>query len=673
MQWLGVDAGGTFTDLVLYDEATGEIRVGKTSSTPHDHSVGILNGIAKLGLELGQIRKVVHGTTVATNTVLERSGALTAVITTRGFRDIVEVGRGNRVVLYNIKATRPTPLVPRSLVFEVDERTLFDGSILREVRPEDIEAVLARVPDRGVTAVAVCFLHAYANAKNERVAKEAIQRTSPEVFVCTSSEVLPEYREYERFSTAVLNAYVAPKVGRYLSSLSGKLGTQGYRGEVAVMTSSGGTVSSEKAAELPVQTILSGPAGGVMGGVLIARMGGYPNLITYDMGGTSTDVCLVNEFAVPMTTEGKIATFPNKIPQIEINSVGAGGGSIAWIDAGKFLSVGPRSAGAVPGPACYGRGGTEPTVTDANLLLGRLNPKAPLGGEIPLDPGLAREAVGRLSQHFPGIDPISMAEGVVRLAVAKMTGAIKEVSMMRGHDPRDFVLFAYGGAGPMHAALIARELGIGRILVPPFPGNFSAFGLLVADVRHDYVRTRLLNTKDIALEDLKAVFAVMREEARAQLRAEGFAEESIRFELHLDMRYVGQAFELRIPFEEHFASMADVESAFYAAHERRFAHFVQEPMEIVNCRLSAYGTVSKPRPAPPASAATTVADALVEERQVFFDGAFVPTPVYARDGIPPGRRFRGPAVVEELGATTVVTPELTGFVDPVGNLVLERE
>ncbi len=675
MQWLGIDVGGTFTDFVLYDEGTDQLRIGKTSSTPPDYSAGMLAGLDRLGLDLKQIHKLVHGTTIATNTILERSGAVTAVITTRGFRDVLEVGRGDRVLqsnLFNIKAVRPQPLVPRSRRFEVDERTLVDGTILREVRVEEIEAVLQMIRSRGVEAIAVCFLHAYANDTNERIAKETIQKSAPGLFISTSSEVLPEFREYERFSTTVLNVYVAPRVGRYLTSLQAQLAARGYAGEVAIMTSSGGTMSIGTAAQFPGHSILSGPAAGVTGALFVAKAAGYRNLITYDMGGTSTDVCLVKELAVSMITEGKIGPFPNKVPQIEINSVGAGGGSLAWVEAGQFLSVGPQSAGAMPGPACYGRGGTEPTVTDANLLLGRLNPKVALGREIPLDMELARKAIERLARHFPDLSLLTMAEGIIKLAVAKMTGAIKELSVMRGHDPRDFVLVAYGGAGPMHAALIARELGISRILIPAFPGNFSAFGLLVTDVRHDYVRTRLVNTKDLTLEDFQALFAGMRDEARARLYAEGFRDASIRFEAQLDMRYAGQAFELSVPFEERFASMADVDTAFYLVHERRYGHSVKEAVEIVNCRLSAYGIVPKPRPSPPSGAGKTLAEARLEERQVYLDGAFVPTPIYAREGIPPGSRLRGPAIVEELGATTVVTPEFTGWVDAWGNLILER-
>lgn len=672
MQWLGIDVGGTFTDLVLYDEATGRLVLAKTPSTPHDHSEGMIGGTGKLGVDLRDIDKIAHGTTIATNTVLERSGAATAVLTTRGFRDVLQVGRGNRVVLYNIKATRPRFLVPRSRCLEVDERTLFDGTVAREVRPEQVEALLGSLRAQGVEAIAVCYLHAYANDANERATKDVLRKTAPELTVSTSSEVLPEYREYERFTTTVLNVYVAPRVGRYLGALQAKLADRDYRKEVAIMTSNGGTISVAKAAEFPVHSMLSGPAAGVMGAVYAGEAAGFRDLIAYDMGGTSTDVCLVRDGQFAMTTDGRIGTFPNKVLQIEINSIGAGGGSVAWLGSGKFVNVGPQSAGAVPGPACYGRGGTEPTVTDANVVLGRLGTGAPLGGEIHLNRARAEAAVAGLGAAV-GIDTRRMADGIVKLAVAKMTGAIKEISVMRGHDPRSFVLFAYGGAGPMHAALVAAELGMERVVVPPMPGNFSAFGLLTADVRHDYVRTRLVATADLGFEELQRIFAEMREEARLALHAEGFAARAMRFDARLDMRYIGQAFELSVPWADGLASMRDVDRAFYLAHEARYSHAIDDPVEIVSVRLSAYGVVPKPRLPRRAGGAGSLAEARADERDVIFEGVAGLTPVYARDRIPTGARLRGPALVEEPGTTTVVPPGVSTWPDAHGNLILEVE
>jgi N-methylhydantoinase A len=668
--WLGIDVGGTFTDLVLYDEATGAIRIEKIPSTPADHAVGMMTGIGRLGADLGRVERLAHGTTVATNTALERSGARTALVTTRGFRDVLEVGRGNRLVLYDIKATRPPALVPRRLRLEVDERTLFDGTVLRAPAPGELDAVVAVLRGAGVEAVAVCYLHAYANDDNERRTREAIAAALPDVFLSTSSEVLPEYREYERFATTVLNVYVAPRVRRYLTSITARLAEHGYRRPLAVMTSNGGTLSAERVATFPVHSMLSGPAAGVIGAAHVGRLSGHPDLITYDMGGTSTDVCLVRGGQFAMTTEGRVGALPNKVLQIEINSIGAGGGSIAWLGASAFLDVGPQSAGAQPGPACYGRGGEAPTVTDANVVLGRLGTAEPLGGEIRLDPGRALTAVDALAREL-GIDARRMADGIVKLAVVKMTGAIKEISIMRGHDPRAFALFAYGGAGPLHAALVAAELGMPRVVVPPMPGNFSAFGLLVADVRHDEVRTRVARTADLAFGELTRLFDELAAGARARLAADGFPPASMRLQASLDMRYVGQAFELSVPFDAGLVSMKDVDRAFYAAHEARYAHATADPAEIVSLRVSAYGVGAKPA-LPRAPASGSAAAACVGERAVWFGEAPTPTPVYARAGLPAGATVDGPALVEEAGTTTVVPRGFGLRVDAHGNLILER-
>ena len=669
MLWLGIDVGGTFTDLVLYDEATGAIRLEKTPSTPRDHAEGMMTGIGRLAIALDRVERIAHGTTVATNTALERSGARTAVVTTRGFRDVLEVGRGNRVVLYDIKATRPPALVPRSLRFEVPERTLFDGTVLQAPSAEDLERIVQALRAAGVEAVAVCYLHAYASDANERRTKEAIVKALPDVFVSTSYEVLPEYREYERFATTVLSVYVAPRVRRYLTSIAARLANQGYRRSLAVMTSNGGTLPAERVAEMPVHSMLSGPAAGVIGAAHVGRASGHPHLITYDMGGTSTDVCLVRDGRFAMTTEGRVGPLPNKVLQIEINSIGAGGGSIAWLGAGKFLNLGPQSAGASPGPACYGRGGDQPTVTDANVVLGRLGTAAPLGGEIRLDPERARAAVGRLARAL-AIDAATLADGIVKLAVVKMTGAIKEISIMRGHDPRAFTLFAYGGAGPLHGAFVAAELGMSRVVVPPMPGNFSAFGLLVADVRHDEVRTRVTRTADLAFTELERHFDELTARSRARLAQDGFAPASMRFEASLDMRYVGQAFELSVPFDASLAAMKDVDRAFYAAHEARYAHATADPVEIVSLRVSAYGLGAKPS-LPRAPVTGSLHAARVEERAVLFDAKPTATAVYARDRLPSGVMLEGLALIEEAGTTTVVPHGFRAGVDAHANLILE--
>ena len=671
MPWLGVDIGGTFTDLVLYDEDSKTLRLEKTPSTPDDHSRGMLAGIDALGLDLDRVGKLAHGTTVATNTVLERNGARTAVLITQGFRDVLEVGRGNRTVMYDFKATRPKPLIPRSRVFEVDERCLFDGTVRRGVSPSTIESIAEKLRAMDVEAVAVCYLHAYANDSNERLSKQTLQKILPDAFVSTSSEVLPELREFERFATTALNVYVGPRMRRYLDALGEALALRGYRRPLAIMMSNGGTWPVSKIIKFPVNSMFSGPAAGVIGAVNAASEAGYGNVITYDMGGTSTDTCLIKDFRYAMSNEGKIGTMPNRVQQIEINSIGSGGGSIVSLGPAKFLQVGPESAGALPGPVCYGRGGTAPTVTDANLVLGRLGKARVLGGEIRLDVGSARRAVGRLADRL-GLDAVQMAQGIIDLAVSQMTGSIKEISIMRGHDPRDFALFAYGGAGPMHAAFVAAELGMLRVVIPPMPGNFSAFGLLTADVRHELVRTQRVPTAIIEFADVTAVFEEMCEAACRDLTRQGFAKSAIRFERRLDMRYIGQAFELSVPVSETAASMADVDKAFHEAYETRYAHVLADPTEIVCFRVSACGLVAKPAPPKIAHAGSTLDDAMLGNSDVYFGSDFVKTALYDRSRLPPTATFEGPAIVEESGATTIVPPGFVARTDPNENLLLEQ-
>ena len=666
MLWLGVDVGGTFTDLVLYDEATGRLSHAKTPSTPEDQSRGVIAGIEALGIDAAALGRLAHGSTVATNTLLERNGARLAALTTEGFRDVLVVGRGNRTALYDIKARRAPPLLARSAIHEVQERARHDGTVLQE--PGDLGPLVERLKADGAEAVAVCFLHSYANPANEARVKAALQAALPGVFVTASHEVSPEYREYERFATTAVNGYVAPRVRRYLASLETAVRARGYRRPVAIMTSNGGAWPIPEIAELPVNSVLSGPAGGVIGAAALGRAAGEPNLITCDMGGTSTDCCLILDGEYAMTTLAKVGGLPNRVRQIEINTVGAGGGSIAHLDAGGFLNVGPRSAGAMPGPAAYGRGGTEPTVTDANLALGRLAADEVFGGEIRLDAAAAKAAISDLAAKL-GVGLERMADGIVKLAVARMTSAIKEISIMRGHDPRNFALLPFGGAGPLHAALIADELGMRRVIVPPLPGEFSAFGLLLADERRDFVRARILRTAELSIDGLEAILAELREEGRAKLAESGFAEAEMRFEASLDMRYVGQAFELSTPLPEAPGSMAEIEAAFRGVYERRYAHAADEPTEIVAVRLSAYGRVPKPalRDAPEAGPPSTVG-----KRPVWFDDGFVATPVLDRGALGRGPVVEGPALVQEAGATTLVPPGYRAHVGRVGELVLER-
>jgi N-methylhydantoinase A len=671
MLWVGVDVGGTFTDLVIYDDATRRLEVLKTPSTPQDQSEGIFNGLARARVDARAIARFVHGTTVATNTALERNGARMAVLITAGHRDVLVVGRGNRTVMYDIKARGPEPIVRRDHLIEVDERMGADGRPIRPLGEVALAAALETLRARKPEAVAVCFLHAYANPAHERRAAELVRGALPEAALSLSSEVLPEYREHERFITTALNAYVAPRMRRYLASLRRRLSQAGSAARVSVMTSNGGVLRDSRIEALPVVSMLSGPAAGVTAACAIGAAAGFANLIAYDMGGTSTDVCLIRNGAYGMTGGGKVGAFAVKVQQIDINSVGAGGGSIAALSEAGVLSVGPRSAGALPGPACYGRGGTEPTVTDANVVLGRLGTAAALGGEIRLDKARAQSVVAGLAGRLAlGVD--AMAEGIIRIAVVNMAAAIKEVSVMRGLDPRDFALLAYGGAGPLHAVAIAEELGMRTVLVPPMPGNFSAFGLLIADLRRDFVATRVSPTARVTPAMVNAMLAQLAGKAHAELAEAGIASDRRRLEASLDMRYLGQAFELPVPVPLEISDMREIEAAFRKVYADRYGAAVDAPSEIVSYRLVGWGRMEQPKLPRLDDAGRSPGVARIGTRPVGIGGATVQAAVLVRDTIPLDTRMAGPAVIEEPGATTLLPPGWSARLDPSsGCLVLE--
>ncbi|HEY5827336.1 MAG: hydantoinase/oxoprolinase family protein [Hyphomicrobiaceae bacterium] len=672
MLWVGVDVGGTFTDLVVYDDTTRRLEVLKTPSTPHDQSEGIFNGLGQVKLDARDIARFVHGTTVATNTALERNGARMAVLVTAGHRDVLIVGRGNRTVMYDIKARGPEPIVRRDHCIEVDERMGPDGRSIRALDEGRLAAALEVLRARKPEAVAVCFLHAYANPVHEQRAAELVRAALPDAAVSLSSEVLPEYREHERFITTALNAYVAPRMRRYLASLRRRLGQAGSPAQVSVMTSNGGVLPDSRIEALPVVSMLSGPAAGVTAACAVGAAAGFPNLIAYDMGGTSTDVCLIRNGAYGMASGGKVGAFAVKVQQIDINSVGAGGGSIAALSDTGVLSVGPRSAGALPGPACYGRGGTEPTVTDANVALGRLGVDAALGGEIRLDRARAEAAVAGLAGRL-GLGVNAMAEGIIRIAVANMATAIKEVSVMRGLDPRDFALLAYGGAGPLHAVAIAEELGMGTVLVPPMPGNFSAFGLLIADLRRDFVATRVSPTARTEPAIVNAMLAQLAAAAHAELAEAGIEPARRRLEASLDMRYLGQAFELSVPVPLEVAQMSEVEAAFRGVYADRYGAAVDAPSEIVSYRLIGWGRMERPELPKLDGAGRSPAAARIGARRLVVGGAEADAAILAREAIPLDARIAGPAIIEEAGATTLLPPSWSARLEPSGSLVLERQ
>lgn len=671
MAWLGVDVGGTFTDLVLFDRDSGSLKILKTPSTPRNQSEGILNGVRLLGIDVPGLERFVHGTTVATNTALERDGASLAILTTKGHKDVLIVGRGNRMAMYNIKAPPIQPLLSRSRCLEVDERMKADGTVLRPLDEAQVNRVADELIEAGIDAVAICFLHSYANPAHERRCAEIISRRIPNAVVTTSSEVLSEYREYERFSTTALNAYVAPRMKRYIADLRLQLSQAGSVAPLSIMTSNGGALSAQLVEELPVLSMLSGPAAGVIAAKHIGAMANYPNLITCDMGGTSTDVCLVRGGEYGMTTEGKVGAFPIRIRQIDINTIGVGGGSIASRSSSGFLTVGPRSAGAFPGPASFGRGGKEPTLSDANVALGRLRLDRPLGGEIRLDKQAALAALNELAAAT-GIGTIEMAEGILRIAAVSLAAAIKEVSVMRGIDPRDFALLPFGGAGALHAAEVADELGMRTVIVPPLPGNFSALGLLLADSRRDFVKTQLTRTTDTSPEAVRSRFNELVDLGEKELATTSPNSSQRHYQASLDMRYAGQSFELSVPCPIDVSDISVIERNFGEVYAARYGATTKAPIEIVSYRIAIWQESEKPVLALPKKGGRSIDAAKVATTAVIFGGKSYDIHVYQRELLPPDVGIDGPALVEEDGASTVVPPGWRAMVDQVGCLVLQK-
>ncbi len=671
----GIDVGGTFTDLTAVDEGTGRVVVTKVPSQPGNEAAAVLSGLQALDIASRDVRRLVHGTTVGTNAVLERRGARVAILTTAGFRDLIEIGRTKRNIpaLFVPTFVRPKPVVERKHRFEVTERLAADGSVLVPLDAASVERALDGALAAGAEALAVCLLHAYLNPAHERAVADAAKGRRPGLPVSCSADVVAEYREFERFSTAVLNAYLQPLMDGYLAGLEERLLATGYAHGVLTVASSGGMMTTETARRRPIKTIFSGPAGGVSQACFVGAACGVRDFITYDMGGTSTDVCLVRELTPLMTSDGMIGAFPVKVPQLDMHSVGAGGGSIAWLDVDGSLQVGPRSAGAVPGPAAYGLGGSAPTVTDANVVLGRIGTTRRLGGSIAIDPARARQTLADLAAGLgASLTVEALAEGVIRIAVARMTSAIREISIQRGHDPRDFTLIAFGGAGPMHALALAEEIGLPRVLVPRHPGNFSALGLLASDIKHDDVRTRVGPLAE-RLPALGGLFEEMESGARRQLELEGFAPSQQRLARSLDLRYRGQAFELNVAVDA-APTLPASEAAFHRGHLAAYGHANPAAVvELVSARLTAYGVVPKPAPERYRSATASVDGALVERRPIWFEGVRHDCPVWDRERLPERARLRGPAIVEEFGATTVVLPGWQGTLDEWGNLIFERE
>jgi N-methylhydantoinase A len=651
-----VDVGGTFTDLVALLD--GELVTAKVPSTPTDQARGVVRAVEVAGLSPGAAASFAHGSTVATNALLERRGARTALVTTEGFRDVLEIGRQNRPSLYDLTRDRPPALVPRELRFTVRERMGPDG-VLLPLDEASLQAAVQACRDAEVEAVAVSLLFGFLHPEHERRVGAALREALPEVAVSLSCEVLPEFREYERCSTTVCDGYLTPLLATYLRSLAGRVEALGLPAPL-VMQSSGGVVEIETAAANAAGCILSGPAGGVVGAAWVAGRSGFHDLLTFDMGGTSTDVAPVLGGVVQTTTESVVAGVPVKLPMVDVHTVSAGGGSIAWVDAGGALRVGPRSAGADPGPAAYGRGGQEPTVTDADLFLGYLPDAAELGGEVRLDRGLAEAALHRLGRRA-GLDAQQTALGIVRVADAEMTRALRVISVERGLDPRELILVAFGGAGGLHACALAEELGIGRVLAPWAAGVLSALGLAISDVRRDQVRPFLAELGAAGPAGVEARFAELEEHARKQ-----FAGDARPTVTRLaDARYQGQSFELTVGAED----LEGLAGRFHAEHERRYGYRMEdETVELVNLRLVATVPGAKPelREGPPRRAATP------GRRRAGFDGDWLDVDVWRRADLGAGSTIQGAAVVELAESTVLVRPGWRGTVDQAGTLLLER-
>ncbi|MBW1712024.1 MAG: hydantoinase/oxoprolinase family protein [Deltaproteobacteria bacterium] len=672
---LGVDVGGTFTDLVVIDEQTKKINLTKVPSTPKSPDQGVINGLHKVrdifGADPAKIDFLIHGTTVATNALIERKGVKAALIVTQGFRDVLHIARQTRPKLYDFFERRPDPLINRHLRFEVPERVLYTGQVAQPLDEEAVRLVAQEI------VVAVCLLHSYANPAHEQRVREIVEEAAPGVKVSISSEVLPEFKEFERMNTTVINAYVMPIVERYLQQIMASLANLGAETGLNIMQSNGGLMTPETAGKKSVHTVLSGPAAGVLGGLELAKMVGLNNIITIDMGGTSFDVSLAFKGQPSFTMESDIGGHIIKIPMIDIKTLGAGGGSIAWVDPGGALQVGPESAGADPGPACYGRGGQEPTVTDANLALGYLNPEYFAGGEMGLNVDLAREAINKKVAQPMGLGLEEAAEGILRVVNATMIRGIRLVSVQKGYDPREFALVCFGGAGPVHAVKLAKELNIPRLMVPQGPGVNCALGLLMADFRHDYSQTFLRLASGLEPGQLTEEFGNLEAKATAQMTEEGLAEKDIVFFRSADMRYKGQGYELEVGLPNKDYQAPDLEAACQdlgRIHADNYGYAMDpETAEFVNLRLTAIGLLSKPEIKEETPAQPDSSPALKGRRRVYMDGRFMEVGVLERGRLKSGNQIQGPAIVEQPDSTTVLFPGSRAEVDKYRNLIISVE
>jgi N-methylhydantoinase A len=672
---IAIDIGGTFTDLTAYDPISGKLRFGKTSTTvaPDEGAVIGLDKLAKAGVAVDEGDVLKHGTTVVINSILERRGARTALVTTKGFRDTLEIGRGNRPESFNLFYKRLAPLVPRNLRFEIEERLSAKGEVLKALDRAALPALVEQIKAAGVEAVGICFLHAYRNPAHERAVADYLQQHT-NLFVTCSHELSREFREYERTSTTVINAFVGPRTSTYISRFQNGVAKSGFKGQLLLMGSNGGVLTASEAVKRPVLLIESGPVGGAAGAAELGRQLKQPNVIAFDMGGTTAKAVMIENGEAAVTpvyyAAGYSRGYPVQAAVLDIVEVGAGGGSIASINELGALIVGPRSAGAVPGPVCYGTGGTEPTVTDANLVLGRLNADRFLDGEIKLDVAAARRAVGELATRLG--EPIyRVAQGIIDIATLTMASAVKMTTIERGYDPRDFAMVAYGGAGPLHATGVAREIGVKTVIIPNHPGHFCAYGMLYANLRYDLVQTVVKPLDSLDIAEAEAQFAVLEQQGRDKLDEVGVDLQRVNMSRYADMRYQGQEHTIKIQLPASLAQSkrSDLRKLFEDGYKRRYGHSsANVAIDIVNLRVVVDGVADRP---PMHTIKDDGRKTVPQTRDVNFDGVqFIACPIWWRDDLAPGAIVSGPAVIEEGASTTVLGPKDSATIDQFGNLVI---
>jgi len=665
---VSADIGGTFTDIVVEDSTNKDIKTIKVLTTPENPANAVFEGLNS-NLNIKDVNFIVHGTTVGLNAFLERKGSRVLLIMTKGISDTYTIARGDRKELYNVQYSKPGTLVPRKDVVEVEERIMWDGSVHTELNETDLSKIVKIINDEDIKAVAICYLHSYVNPEHEIKTREFLSKNiKEEVVISLSHEIAREWREYERASTAVMNSYIGPVTNNYLKSLKNQLQNSEYTNPLYIMQSNGGVIRAESALEQPVKTLLSGPVGGTIGGQALSQLINRPNLICVDMGGTSFDMSLIINGKPTVTNETEQEYIPLLIPLVDIHTIGAGGGSVAWLE-NEALRVGPRSAGADPGPACYGKGGDEPTVTDANLFLGRLGKESKLGGWMNLDVNASENVLQNLSKEL-NISQVELAEGILSIINAKMADAIRTITVKEGIDPREFSLVAFGGAGSMHAVWLAEELEISEIIVPNDPGTFSAWGMLQTDIRRDLTVNFYQNFQSLEQKKLLESYNKLKEEASDLLKSENVSESDMKFNLTADMRYIGQEYYVNVDLAEPF-NLEDINKNFHNTYEKQYGHSTPEgPCEFINLRLIALGKIQKSGSIKSASEDINIENT---KRKIIFNQKAYQTDVLSRQKIKTNNKFKGPAVIEESTATTVVPPNYNIVKDDFGNIIISKE